>query len=589
VRSPNLRPATAWTLLLVCAALAAGGVFLLVAFSRNLGRERRNAEGEAFAVGRRCAVRAASLPADPSLGPLSPRLLPAAPPKDRALTPKGAAFLLGSRVLWADPGFVPPPHRAPPPGRDAVVFEGGRVLYLGSLEDGRLLVVAFEAPSLERVRRKYTAALALLLTALAALLLLMAWFARQLLGTYREMEESLADAGALLRSEAQGPAAGAAVELFRKTIEELRRRTAELEELHARERSRLEEVESLAEALSANLDAGYLRFDEEGRLRGVNGKARLLLGLPEIPRLGDTQEALLASRPEILEVLEEARATRTLCLREELPGAPGVVLQAAGIPLYNLLHQRKGHLLLLRDQTAVVQLRKELREKETLSRLGEVAAGVAHEVRNSLGALLAHLRLLAEDHPGLEEDAHFRSLKEEAGRVEQVVRGLLEYSRPVPLERESVDLRALLEREAELLKASPGGLSLELDLPADLRVEADPDALSRAIRNLLRNAAEALGERGAAGRIRLSARWAPSAVEVAVEDDGPGLPAGDPENLFTPFSSQKAGGTGLGLALARKIAREHGGSLEAFPSSLGGAGFRLRLPAPPPERTGGGG
>lgn len=586
MKSPSLRPATAWTLLLVCAALAAAGVFLLVAFSRNLGRERRNAEGEALAVGRRCAVRAASLPVDPSRGALSPRLLPPAPPKDRNLVPKGAAFLLGDRVLWADPGFVPPPHRPPPPGQDAVVLEGGRVFYLGSLEDGRLLVVAFDAPSLQRIRGNYTAALALLLAALAALLFFMAWFARVLLGAYREMEASLLDAGDLLRPEARSPASGAAVELFRKTIEELRRRTAELEELHARERSRLEEVESLAEALSANLDAGYLRFDEEGRLRGLNGKARVLLGLPEIPRLGDAQEALLAARPEILELLEEARATRSLCLREELPGAPGVVLQAAGIPLYNLLHQRKGHLLLLRDQTAVVRLRQELREKETLSRLGEVAAGVAHEVRNSLGALLAHLRLLSEDHPGLEGDDHFRSLKEEAGRLEQVVRGLLEYSRPVHLEREAVDLKVLLEREAELLKASHEAQSLETDLPEGLRVEADPDALSRALRNLLRNAAEAVGEREGGGRIRLSARRSPLGVEIAVEDDGPGLPPGDPEALFTPFSSHKPGGTGLGLALARKIAREHGGTLEAFPSSLGGAGFLLRLPESPSGKAG---
>lgn len=583
----RLRPAAAWTLLLICAALAAGGVFLLVAFSQNLGRERRSAEAEALSVGRRCAVRAVSLPLAPSRGPLSPHLLPPAPPKDRRLVPQAAALLLGSRVLWADPGFAPPPHRSPPPGQDAVAFEGGKVLYLGSLEDGRLLVLAFDAPSLKRIRGRYTAALALILTALAALLLLMAWFAQKLLGTYREMEKSLLDAGALLRPEVQGPAASAAVELFRKTIEELRRRTAELEELHARERSRLEEVESLAEALSANLDAGYLRFDEEGRLKGVNGKARTLLGLPEIPRLGDLDEGMLASRPEVLEVLQEAKATRSLCLREELPGAPGLVLQAAGIPLFNLLHQRKGHLLLLRDQTAVVRLRKELREKETLSRLGEVAAGVAHEVRNSLGALLAHLRLLSEDHPGLEEDPHFRSLKEEAGRVEQVVRGLLEYSRPVPLERGTVDLNALLKREVEHLKAARKNLAVETDLTPGVEVEADPDALSRALRNLLRNAAEALEEKARRGRIRLASKRGPLGVEVTVEDDGPGLPPGDPEELFTPFFSHKAQGTGLGLALARKIAREHGGSLEAFPSPLGGAGFRLCLPEPSAGSAGG--
>jgi signal transduction histidine kinase len=578
------RTASAWTWLLLCGALAAAGLWLVLFLSRSLARERDVVESQSFMIGRLAAARAAHLSLSPTSGPLSRRILPGTPPKDAAVFPAGAALLLGKRVVWGDPGFSPDAIGAPAPGSDAVFFQGSHPRYVRTFEDGRTLVVAFRAPAFAALRGRYVAALAVDLMALAALLGLMTWFSSRLYGAYRGMEESLREAGSLLSSEAASPTEGAALRVFQKTLEELRARTAELEALHARERRRLEEVEGLAETLSANLDAGFLRFDEEGRLTGLNASARSLLGITEIPRLGDSEAVLLASRPAVREVLDEARTTRAIALREEVEGAPGRVLQAAGIPLFNLLHQRKGHLLLLKDQTGVASLRRALRETESLSRLGEVAAGVAHEVRNSLGALLAHLRLLEADHPGLGEDDHFRALREEAARVEQVVRNLLEFARPLPLARESVALRDLLSQEAALLRESSPGLDVEVECPEDLVAEADFDALSRAVRNLARNAAEAAASAGRTGSVRLRALEAAAETLLEVEDDGPGLAAGSEESVFTPFSSQKPGGTGLGLSIARKIAREHGGDLACFPSELGGAGFRLTLPRARSER-----
>ncbi len=572
------KTASAWTWLLLCGALTVAGLWLVLFLSRSLARERRVVESQTSMIGRLAAARAAHLPLSPASGPLSSRILPGSPPKDAAVRPQGAALLLGRQVVWGDPGFTPPALSPPPTGSDVVAFEGSHPHYVRTFDDGRTLVVAFRAPAFAALRGRYVAALAVDLMALAALLGLMTWFSSRLYAAYRGMEDSLREAGSLLSSVAASPTEGAAIQVFQKALAELRSRTAELEALHARERRRLEEVEGLAETLSANLDAGFLRFDEEGRLIGLNASARSLLGLTEIPRLGDAEAALLASRPAVREVLDEARGTRAIALRDDVEGAPGVVLQVAGIPLFNLLHQRKGHLLLLKDQTGVASLRRALRETEALSRLGEVAAGVAHEVRNSLGALLAHMRLLEADHPGLGGDDHFRALREEAARVEQVVRNLLEFARPLPLARETVALRELLLQEASLLRESSPALEVKVECPEGLEAGADPDALSRAVRNLARNAAEAASTTGRSGRVRLQAEETSGEVVIAVEDDGPGLPAGMEESLFTPFSSQKPGGTGLGLPIARKIAREHGGDLVPFRSDLGGAGFRLILP-----------
>jgi signal transduction histidine kinase len=382
-----------------------------------------------------------------------------------------------------------------------------------------------------------------------------------------------------MRTGRDEPSTQAVVTLFQQTLKELRRRTEELEEMHHRERNRAEDGERMAEALCANLEAGYLRFGEDGHLSGVNAAARSLLGLQSVPRLGDIAAELLRDRQGVAKVLEEVQTTRALALREEVPGAPGTLLQVVGIPLFNLLHQLKGHLLILRDQTGVYQMRRTLREREALSRLGEVAAGVAHEVRNALSTISARLKLLGQDVPDLAENASFQALAEESRNLEQVMQNLLFFARPLPIEREPIDLLALLEEERGALGTQAEPLEVLVQGPPAV-VGADREAMGRALRNLTRNSLEAMAAvPPGRKKLVLSTRLERGMAFLRVEDSGPGIPEGeDREAIFTPFFSQKPGGTGLGLAIARKIAREHGGDLVYFPSGPGGAGFELSLP-----------
>jgi len=165
------------------------------------------------------------------------------------------------------------------------------------------------------------------------------------------------------------------------------------------------------------------------------------------------------------------------------------------------------------------------------------------------------------------------------------MQNLLFFARPLPAEREVVDLDELLREERDSLAARGEGVEVSLeDTPA--RVLGDPEALARALRNLLRNAVEAMASAPQGHRrLRLSCAQERSGARLRVEDSGPGLSTEALERLFTPFFSQKPGGTGLGLAIARKVAREHGGDLIYFPSDLGGAGFELRLPQEPPQES----
>jgi two-component system, sensor histidine kinase FlrB len=497
---------------------------------------------------------------------------------DPEVAVKQAALLLGGQVQWAVPPLpAPPPLQALPPEAETVERLDHLWVYGTGLPDGRLLVVSIDTPRLAREGSRAAVSLLVESTFMLALLLAAAGAGWKLARDRWEVSQGARDTGGT--GEGGGPSPQTVVTLFQQTLKELRGRTEELEELHRRERSRAEDVERMAEALCANLEAGYLRFGEDGRLAGVNAAARSLLGLQEVPRLGDPADQLLRGRADVAAVLDEVRVSRALALREEVPGAPGVLLQVVGMPLFNLLNQLKGYLLILRDQSSLYQMRRTLREREALSRLGEVAAGVSHEVRNALSTISTRLRLLGQDVPGLSENPSFKALAEESRSLEQVMQNLLFFSRPLPAEREELDLAELLKEEGAWIRAHAQGV--------DLRVEAHPapvvgdrEALARALRNLTRNALEATAD-GAPGtiRLRLTSGAEAGVARLSVEDSGPGLAEEVSAQLFTPFFSQKPGGTGLGLAIARKVAREHGGDLVYFVSELGGAGFELTTPA----------
>lgn len=558
-------------------ALALGGGALLQL--SGLGRLERTFRLKVLAAG---SDLRAQLEPTAFLSP-SRESLGVGPSRDESgLSLDRVALSFSGKLLWSVPPGPLPDLDRPPSGVEKVEREGGAWVYLYALPDGRTLAAFFHAPGDEESRRRTVAVAALQALAGLALAVLAVLLLLRLLGGASESRPGAEGGAEAVGSMGGGQTVPAVAALFQQSLKELRQRAQDLEELHRRERLRAQDVEALVEALCANLEAGYLRIDPQGRVSGVNSAARSLLGLREVPRLGGEAHLLLHGQPEVLRALEEAKASRTLVLLDEVPGAEGVLLQVAAIPLFNLLNQPQGLLLLLRDLTGVYRMRHTLREREALSRLGEVAAGVAHEVRNALNTFSARLRLLRQDLPELEGNPHFRALTEESAGLEGVMQDLLFYARPLPLEKDPLALRAFLQATVDGLRTALGAIRTEVACEETLRLWGDPEALGRALGNLLRNAAEALErEAEGRGRIRISASRQEEWVQIDVEDDGPGVREDLQPQLFSPFFTQKPGGTGLGLAIARKVAREHGGDLVYFASPLGGAGFRLRLPGEP--------
>jgi len=211
--------------------------------------------------------------------------------------------------------------------------------------------------------------------------------------------------------------------------------------------------------------------------------------------------------------------------------------------------------------------------EQRLVALGSMSSVMAHELRNPLASLKGHAQLLVEDLEDAAEKkkrAKAERVVAEAERLELLTTTLLDFVRDGPIERARVTLRELLDRSLDDVAKE----RVKLDLDASPRtVEVDAGRLARAIHNLVDNALQASPDESV--EVKVATEGAD--VVLTVRDRGPGLPAGSEAEIFEPFVTTRVRGTGLGLAVARRIAEQHDGTLTGETHPEGGALFTLRL------------
>jgi two-component system sensor histidine kinase PilS (NtrC family) len=236
---------------------------------------------------------------------------------------------------------------------------------------------------------------------------------------------------------------------------------------------------------------------------------------------------------------------------------------------------------IVRDLTERVNLEKRLREEAGLVRIGELAAVLAHEIKNPLAAVSGAIQMLSEHLTGEEDREIVQEILQRLDGLSGLMSDLLLFARPPRPQRQPIDLAGLLDALVAFLRADPTWRELDITLELDASASsmnallADAELLRIAFQNLLLNAAQAAGRRG---RIHVAARQGQGQMVVDVIDSGPGIPAEHQEQLFTPFFTTKARGTGLGLPTVRRIAEAHGGSVDVHETGPSGTVVRVRLP-----------
>ena len=291
------------------------------------------------------------------------------------------------------------------------------------------------------------------------------------------------------------------------------------------------------------------------------GRIHVRISLPQVYML----TAMDRIRLRASDVLRDAPGVESAALRRML----GALHQILDIELAIMLETYRDDLL-AKNRTA-----------ERLATIGQFAAGIGHELRNPLGvvessAFLVTKRLdqLQVDDPAIRR--HLDKIAIEVRRSNKTINDLLELARSKPIKRTVVDCRQFLLDTIPLANLPPG-VTVDVEVPEGVPLDADVDQLARIITNLLINAGQAMPN---GGRVQLQARRDGKVTVIRLADEGPGIPPELREQVFQALFTTKAKGSGLGLALSRRIAEAHGGTVAVEPSERG-AVFRLAIPDSP--------
>jgi signal transduction histidine kinase len=270
------------------------------------------------------------------------------------------------------------------------------------------------------------------------------------------------------------------------------------------------------------------------------------------------------------------RVTSAMVSFRDNPENPANIIQASA---------RRDEIGLAERELAAMQrdLYGFLQQKTRLAALGAAVARIQHDLRNILAsAQLASDRLSAIDDPVVKKLAP--RLVASLNRAVSLATNTLRYGRADerPPQRKSLSLAPLVAEAGDAAieaRIAPIDICLANEIDDTLQVDADSEQLYRIVLNLIRNAVEALVERGTPGRICVKAQRAGQRVRIDIADDGPGIPEAVQERLFQPFATAaRAGGSGLGLAIARDLARAHGGDITLVSTGDGGTTFRVEIP-----------
>lgn len=349
--------------------------------------------------------------------------------------------------------------------------------------------------------------------------------------------------------------------------------------------------------LVANMRSGVLAIDRAGAVVLMNEEALRLFRLPVGDYSGQRLEAVLGEHPDVLRVLSGVFDRPTLPSRAEIRMKSTDTVVGYSL---SLVQSESGEVIgatmFFKDLTYVEQMEERERLRDRLAAVGEMAAVMAHEIKNPLAGIevLAGLvRRKTPDNP--DAQALVADIISEAKMANAIVQQVLDFVRPVRLQVEHTRVADAIQSALALAESQSrrGNAVVRVALPDSLPpIRADQNQLTQVFANLVINAFQALEGKG---EVRIAAREALTAddgalvpdtqhavpsVVIDVIDTGPGIPADRVEKIFQPFFTTKPQGSGLGLAIVRKIVDAHEGRIDLAPGE-GGTRFRVTLPIAP--------
>jgi two-component system, NtrC family, sensor histidine kinase PilS len=336
------------------------------------------------------------------------------------------------------------------------------------------------------------------------------------------------------------------------------------------------ELARLNEDIIRSLSSGLLTTDRDRRVRTINPTGLEIFRMRSGELKGQHVDSLFIDAQEL-----EAGPQRYEG-KGQRPDGSRFPIGFTQTPLLNAMGQRSGDLFLFQDLTELVELRQAAERAERMAALGRLAAALAHEIRNPLGAISGSVQLVRESRAMGQEDRHLLGIVlREVDRLNGLVGTMLQASRPAAPQRSTTPLVALTQEVVEVAKRDHRSAQTQLRVHCpehEVQAAVDGDQIRQVIWNLLSNAMVHAPDHST---IQIEVREEGGAAIWSIEDEGPGVPAEARGYLFDMFYSKRPHGVGLGLALVDQIVRAHGGEVCVVSPPGQGAKFEVRLPRSP--------
>ena len=346
----------------------------------------------------------------------------------------------------------------------------------------------------------------------------------------------------------------------------------------------LADLQAFNQHVIESLTSGLMTTDRAGRIISLNRAAEQIIGQPASEVVGRQADVVLQLPPAFAALLAQDLGGAASQRADYGFRASDGTRREIGLSAAHLVTPdgRAGHLLTFQDVTEMRRLERDSRRRQRLAAVGEMAAGIAHEIRNPLASMRGSIQVLRSELSLSDEQASLMDIVlRESDRLNETIRSFLAYARPQAAVLKPVDLGRVLGDAATLLRNSPDlrpDHKVQVAVPDDLVIEADEHQIRQVVWNLATNGLRAMPGGGAL-RLEAGIDAATGGVTLAVVDEGVGIPPEQLDTLFQPFHGSFGQGSGLGLAIVHRIVQDHRAEI-AVESEVGrGTRVTVRLPA----------
>jgi len=376
---------------------------------------------------------------------------------------------------------------------------------------------------------------------------------------------------------------GFVVDTFQELVSKLKEKERELEVLRKEAEDRAVAIEGYNENILQSVPSGVISFNDEMRITKINQAAEKILEVKGETTIGRYHTDVL-NKP-ITDLLHNRKVIERGEISCITPSGKKIWLGFTLSPLKDRKGMTIGQILVFTDLTHLKAFEAQMELRAKLSSLGEISAGIAHELRNPMGVIAGYTKLLTKKADNSLKPT-VDAISKEIVVMDRIISDFLSFTRPVELTISDINLKAIIENCTATIIDKRIDIKLRLDMNALPVIKGDEVLLRQAFTNLIQNAVEAMPQGG-----ELTVKASPSAgssgdfLDVSISDTGHGIAENIKDKIFLPFFTTKESGTGLGLAIVHNIVVAHGGNI-SVDSSDKGTTFRIKFPLNPISPSG---